>query len=303
MGTQPPFPQRGWSRQFSAHVYCGQMAAWIKVPLGTEVGLGPDDIELEGSQRGASSPLPKKGTEPPPQFTAYVYCGQTAGWIKVALGVEVGLDPGHIVQDGNPAPLPKKGAEPPIFGPFLLWPNGWMHQDATWYGGRPQPRQLLCSMGTQLPQKKGHIHPTQFLVHICCGQTSRQRYCTASSSGRQPNFVALNRGRHLCSAGRPSRWALAHILVRYIFDCMLNAMSLGCSSALIASLFIDAIYVCLVHFSLIIIRSCFLSRSSQSNSIYQGLPHRLFPSILPLITCFWNELCSKTCQTFHLVLL
>jgi len=32
-----------------------------------------------------------------------------------------------------------------------------------------------------------------------------------SSSERQPNFAALNRGRHLCSAGRPSRWALAHI--------------------------------------------------------------------------------------------
>jgi len=32
-----------------------------------------------------------------------------------------------------------------------------------------------------------------------------------SSSGRQPNFVALNRGRHLYSAGRPLRWALAHI--------------------------------------------------------------------------------------------
>ena len=29
--------------------------------------------------------------------------------------------------------------------------------------------------------------------------------------GRQPNFAALNRGRHLCSAGRPSRWALVHI--------------------------------------------------------------------------------------------
>ena len=40
-------------------------------------------------------------------------------------------------------------------------------------------------------------------------------YCTASSSGRQPNFAALNRGRHLCSAGRPSGWALAHILVKY----------------------------------------------------------------------------------------
>jgi len=40
-----------------------------------------------------------------------------------------------------------------------------------------------------------------------------QCYCTASSSGRQPNFASLNRGRHLCSAGRPSGWALAHILV------------------------------------------------------------------------------------------
>jgi len=39
--------------------------------------------------------------------------------------------------------------------------------------------------------------------------SSWQRYCTASSSGRQPNFAALNRGRHLYSAGRPSRWALA----------------------------------------------------------------------------------------------
>ena len=30
-------------------------------------------------------------------------------------------------------------------------------------------------------------------------------------SGRKPNFAALNRGRHLYSTGRPSRWALAHI--------------------------------------------------------------------------------------------
>ena len=37
-----------------------------------------------------------------------------------------------------------------------------------------------------------------------------------SSSGRQPNFAALNRGRHLCSAGRPSCWALAHTVV-FIF--------------------------------------------------------------------------------------
>jgi len=29
--------------------------------------------------------------------------------------------------------------------------------------------------------------------------------------------TSLNRGRHLCSAWRPSRWALAHILVLYSF--------------------------------------------------------------------------------------
>jgi len=50
------------------------------------------------------------------------------------------------------------------------------------------------------------------------GIASWQCYCTASSSGRQPNFAALNRGRHLCSAGRPSGWALAHILV-FIVVC------------------------------------------------------------------------------------
>jgi len=62
------------------------------------------------------------------------------GWIKMAIGLEVGLGPGHIVLDGDPANLPKKGVEPPIFGPFLLRPNGWMHIDATWYGGGPRSR-------------------------------------------------------------------------------------------------------------------------------------------------------------------
>ena len=52
-------------------------------------------------------------------------------------------------------------------------------------------------------------------LQISKGFASWQRYCTASSSGRQPNFAALNRGRHLCLAGRPSGWALAHILVKH----------------------------------------------------------------------------------------
>ena len=39
---------------------------------------------------------------------------------------------------GPSSPPQKKnsgGAQPTIFGPCLLWPNGWMDQDATWYGG------------------------------------------------------------------------------------------------------------------------------------------------------------------------
>ena len=44
-----PLPQKVQSlTQFSAHVYCGQTAARIKIPLGTEVGLGSEDIVLDG---------------------------------------------------------------------------------------------------------------------------------------------------------------------------------------------------------------------------------------------------------------
>jgi len=100
------------------------------MPLGMEVGLNP----------GA-------------QFSAHVYCGQTAGCIKIPLAMEVGLSPGDFVLDGDPAPLPKKGAEPPIFGPCLLWPNGWMDQDATWYEGRPRPRRMVTQ---PLRPKQGH---------------------------------------------------------------------------------------------------------------------------------------------------
>jgi len=76
-------------------------------------------------------------------------------------------------------------------------------------------------------------------LQISKGFASWQRYCTTSSSGRQPNFTALNRGRHLCSAGRPSRWALAHILVmaalcnragHYILPCGLFLSSFFLSS-------------------------------------------------------------------------
>ena len=137
---------------------------------------------------------------------------QTVGWIKVKLGIEAGLAPGHIVLDGDPAL---------IFGPCLLWPtpNGWIDQDATWYGGRPQPwRQCVrwepsssskkstaaptfrpmpivvkrldgsrCHKGRPWPRphcvRWGPIspkvaQPPQFFTHVYCGQTVAQlSYC------------------------------------------------------------------------------------------------------------------------------
>jgi len=54
--------------------------------------------------------------------------GQTAVWIKVKLGMQVGLGPGHIVLDGElGTQLLPKGAEPPIFGPYVLCQMaGWI---------------------------------------------------------------------------------------------------------------------------------------------------------------------------------
>jgi len=95
------------------------------MPLGMDVGLSPGDFVLDGD------PAPSQKEAQPgvrsPQFSAHVYCGQTAGWIKMTLGVEVGLGPVHIVLDGDRAPLHKKGAEPPDFDPSLLRPIGWVH--------------------------------------------------------------------------------------------------------------------------------------------------------------------------------
>ena len=43
-----PSPKREASPpQFSVHVYCGQMAGWIKMALGMEVGLNPCDFVLD----------------------------------------------------------------------------------------------------------------------------------------------------------------------------------------------------------------------------------------------------------------
>ena len=48
-GDPAPLPKRGRSSpKFSAHIYSGQTAGWIKLVLGMEVGLSAVDFVLDG---------------------------------------------------------------------------------------------------------------------------------------------------------------------------------------------------------------------------------------------------------------
>jgi len=89
---------------------------------GREVGLGPSDIVLDG---GPSSPFPKKGAEPPPNFE---FMSIVAKRLMDQDGTWHGGRPRPIVLDVSQPPSPekkrKKGAQPsPIFGTCVLWPN------------------------------------------------------------------------------------------------------------------------------------------------------------------------------------
>jgi len=63
------------------------------------------------------------------------------------LGMEVCLGPGDFVFHGNQLPQKKGAAIHPIFGLCLTWPNGWIDQDTTSYGGRPRPRPHCARWG------------------------------------------------------------------------------------------------------------------------------------------------------------
>ena len=75
--------KKGTAPYFSAHV---------KMPNDRKVDLGPGHTVLDGDP---VPPLPPRGTAT--QFSAHVCCGQMAGWIKMRLGIEVGLGPGYFV--------------------------------------------------------------------------------------------------------------------------------------------------------------------------------------------------------------
>ena len=87
------------------------MAAWIKMSLDMKLGLGQGDFVLDGDH----APPPQKGE--PPKFSAHVYCGKTAGWMKLVLGMT--SDQSTLYYMGTQPPS-KKGAEPPNFQPMFI---------------------------------------------------------------------------------------------------------------------------------------------------------------------------------------
>jgi len=85
-------------------VCCGQTAGWIKMKLGTELGLDQGKIMLGGDP---APPFTLKGAQSP-GLLDHAYCGQTDGSIKMPLDMEVDLGPGDVVLEGDPVPLAKK---------------------------------------------------------------------------------------------------------------------------------------------------------------------------------------------------
>jgi len=91
-----------------------------------------------------------------------VYCGQTVGRIKMKLGMQVGLGPGHTVLGGDPAPPSLKGHNPPIFGPYLLRPTAWIKMPLGMEIGLDQGDFVIWGSRCSFPKRGGGGPPQIF---------------------------------------------------------------------------------------------------------------------------------------------
>ena len=97
MGTQLPLPQRGTAPIFCPYLLWPIFGPCLLQPNGcmdknaTWYGGRPRP-RLHCVRCGLRSPLPN-------YWLIHVYCGQTAGWIKMSLATELGLSAGDTVLD------------------------------------------------------------------------------------------------------------------------------------------------------------------------------------------------------------
>jgi len=148
MGTQLPLPQRGTALQFLAHICCGPTAGWIKMPLGMEVGLGRGlcvrwDQAPHSRKRGRS-----------PNFRPMSIVAKRLYVSEYHLHGGRPQPRRHCVRWGQAPHSQKRGRSLPIFGPCLLWTNGWMDQDDIWHVGGPWSTPHCARWGPSSPSRK-----------------------------------------------------------------------------------------------------------------------------------------------------
>ena len=158
-GDPPPRPKGAQPPIFGPYLLCpngsmDQDATWY----------GGRPRPRRHCVRWGPAPLPKRGGTAAPTFPP-MYCGQTTGWIKMPLGTEVGLGPGHTVLDGDPA----------HFRPMSV-----VAKRLNGSKGHLARRQATASdivlHGDPAPPN-GHNSPL-FSAHVYCGQTvTHLSYC------------------------------------------------------------------------------------------------------------------------------
>ena len=138
-------------------VHCGQTVGRTKTKLGTQVGLGPGYIVLDGDP----APPPPKGHSPP-IFGPYL------------LRLNGCMDQGVTWYGGRPRPrrlcirwVPRSPSQ--NVGPCLLRLNGWMDEDDTYMEVGLGPGHIVLDGDPAAPKKGAQ----QFHVsaHVHCGQT------------------------------------------------------------------------------------------------------------------------------------
>ena len=146
-------------------------------------------------------------TPHPQKISAHVYCAQTAGWIKMVLGMEVGLSPSDFVLDGEPA-RPQKRAHSPKNSADV-----YCGQAAGWI---KMPLGTVVDLGlgdvvldwdAALPRKGAQQSPTfrpTALAHIPAGPPfTHNPYCRLGSARRAALVAILPNNCHPFSYGRP----------------------------------------------------------------------------------------------------
>jgi len=113
------------------------------------------------------------GRSSPPQFSANVRCGQTAGWTKMPLGMEVGIGPGNCVRWGPSYPQKKGHTHRTIAAHVYCGQTaGWMK---TPFGTEVDlgPGHIVLD-GVPALRERGTATPL-FSAHVYCGHG----YCWA----------------------------------------------------------------------------------------------------------------------------